>query len=65
LNELEEEEIKEDNNSFEEKLEKNINLHKTVKEDQVMDKEFIINIPESAKKEDLHVLKEFLLKEET
>jgi len=62
---LKKEEINENNNDFDKNLEKEINKHKTIKDAQIMNKEFIIKIPENAKKEDLLVLKKFLLKQET
>lgn len=67
LSEEEEKELEEEKNEekFEEKLETEINKHKTIKEKQIMNEEFIIKIPSSAKKENLVDLKSFLLKEET
>jgi len=56
---------KENNTKFDSELEKDINKHKTIKDKQIMDEEFVINIPTNAKKEDLTVLKEFLLQQES
>jgi hypothetical protein len=46
--------------SFDEKLEEKIQEHKTEKEEQVMDNKYVIVIPNTAKKEDLHDLKAFM-----
>lgn len=58
-----EEEI-EKKEEFEEQLEEKIEENKAEVIDQVMCEEYIIKIPEIAKKEDLHTLKEFLSKQE-
>jgi len=76
LNEMEEEDITTPSipplksngmevSEFDNNLEKEINKHKTIKDKQIMEEEFIVKIPLWAKKEDLIDLKSFLLKEET
>lgn len=61
LNEIKNE--KED--EFEEDLDNKIEKSKITDEEQIMEDEYIIKIPENAKKEDLNDLKEFLLQEES
>jgi DNA polymerase-3 subunit alpha len=49
--------------NFDENLEEKINLNKIELEEKMTLDEFVIKIPNHARKEDLHELKEFLLKE--
>ncbi len=53
-----------EDNEFEEKLEHDISMHKTVKDKQIMDEQYVVSIPNHAQKQDLLDLKDFLESEE-